>query len=352
MSFNLIKFELHRQVKSSIFILISLVLIVFTLTQFKEVMLIPINSEVDILKLESSGYHEFLYVEKSDEQLKTETITFLKKQIESNNLTDVEDLNSIISILENEQYAFDQIQSEVDTNSRGSSYLEYAQSQFGYRLGDVEEVNENLQKYDYSKELQHLFITYIQVIIVFLLFPIIMFTFVTDYSHNMFEIVYFNSNSASKYLITKFLGVLSCILFIIYVIGFVLNLVSFLNFKINGFDVGYNIFLIDYLIYIVPAILFFASLLLLLLMFTKKVSITFPIYIAYALFNVTPNAFSMNDNFVKLVNPIIRLDWVSPNIFQLAISRLIYILISILLIMLSNKVYKKMRNDIGKELTI
>lgn len=255
-------------------------------------------------------------------------------------------------MLENEQYAFDQIQNEVDTNSRGGLYLEYAQSQFGYRLGDVEEVNENLQKYDYSKELQHLFITYIQVIIVFLLFPIIMFTFVTDYSHNMFEIVYFNSNSASKYLITKFLGVLSCILFIIYVIGFVLNLVSFLNFKINGFDVGYNIFLIDYLIYIVPAILFFASLLLLLLMFTKKVSITFPIYIAYALFNVTPNAFSMNDNFVKLVNPIIRLDWVTPNIYQLAISRLIYILISILLIMLSNKIYKKMRNDIGKELTI
>lgn len=81
MSFNLIKFELRRQVKSGIFILISLVLIVFTLTQFKEVMLIPINNEGDILKLESSGYHEFLYVEKSDEQLKTETITFLKSRL-------------------------------------------------------------------------------------------------------------------------------------------------------------------------------------------------------------------------------------------------------------------------------
>lgn len=84
----------------------------------------------------------------------------------------------------------------------------------------------------------------------------------------------------------------------------------------------------------------------------RKVVAVFPIYILYIIFNMTPGVFNDTSSWIRLANPIIRLDGDAITISSLIVNRSFYIVLGVVFLLLSCNVYRQLRTNLKKVISI
>lgn len=355
---KLIWFESKKQITSFPFIIILVLLTVFSFTQMSEVFHIPVNSESDIQALDRAGERDFIAVSNTDEELKEKTIQYLEQMISAGTISDenAKIFEPVLALLKDDNYTFDDICLAMKDNSYISPWLMASKSQFGNRLGTVDEVNSNIQAKlgtkGYSPIVIEKYITYVQGISAILIFPLFLLLLIRDYRSNMYEVVYVQPLSPTKYILNRYLGIFIPFMLYLYLFGVILNLISVFHFIGAGYNVLYTPFISYFVIYILPTIFFFSSLIMLLMLLIRKVVAVFPIYILYTIFNMTPGIFNDSSSWIIIANPIIRLDGDAITISALIVNRFFYIVLGDVLLLLSCYVYRQLRTNLKKVISI
>ena len=235
-------------------------------------------------------------------------------------------------------------------------WLLACKGQFGERLGSVEEANQNilssLGDTAYNPKLYEKYVTYLQIVSALLIFPLFLFLFTRDYRHSMYKIIYAQPITAGRYIISRYLSVFIPLAFYLYVLGFALGLISAGKFIATGYAYQYTVFFPYFFTYLLPGIFFFSSLIMLLMLLLKKVIAVFPVYTIFVILNVTPDVFGLGGNWARIISPIIRLDEEAGGMAAIMINRFAYIVAGAVFILIACKLYKRLRHDPGKGITI
>lgn len=354
---RLIGFECKTQLRSMTFLIVLIIFAVFAVSQLTEVFHMPVKSEQDIQALDKSGERDYIFLKNTDDEIRTLSAQFLKQRIEDGSIPQdiAAKFDKVFEVLESSTQSFDDVLLEMQGNETVSSWLLACKAQFGQRFGSVQEVNQmmlsDLGNTGYSPKLYEKYATYIQIIASLIIFPLFLFLFTRDYRHGIYEIVYSQPMNSSKYLIIRYLGAFIPLMLSLYGLGFILNLISAARFAAMGYAYEYTLFFPYFMTYIFPTVFFFSALLMSLMLLIKKVTAVFPLYIIFVILNVTPNVFGTNGAWIKAMSPIIRLD--GAGIMQdIVINRIIYLVLSTAFLALSCKIYKRMKSDLRKGITI
>lgn len=355
---KLIKFECRAHMKNLTFLILLALLAVFGLTQLREVFHMPVKDESDIQILNQCGERDYLFVPNTDAVLRENSAHFLEKNI-SNGVIPQDKASLFVPVLDmlrDEQNTYDDVIRFFQKDEYLLSWLMSSKAQFGERLGSVEEVNDNLQdnlgKNGYSPVLFSQYVTYMQIMVAFLIFPIFVFLLLRDYKHSMYELIYAQPLSSSRYLLSRFWGAIVPLSFFLYLFGLFLNIISYWRFIIAGFSVGYTPFITYFVVYLLPTIFFFSSLLTILMLLMKRVVAVFPLYAIYILLNATPAVFNIDSNFIRMLNPVIRLDREPLGTMIVLINRIFYVVLGIFFLIASCHIYEKMRQNFRKVISI
>lgn len=209
---RLIKFECKKQITSFSFIIILALFTVFAITQLIEIFHMPVNSESDIRALDRCGEREYIFIINPDVELKNKSLEFLQQRISEGTISEeaASNFDTVLDMLIDDSYTFDDIFTSMKNNEFVFPWLSSCKAQFGERFGTVEEVNSNMQNglgsKGYSPNLFIKYVTYMQAIAALLIFPIFLLLFTRDYNNNMYEIVYVQPLSPTKYLLSRYLG--------------------------------------------------------------------------------------------------------------------------------------------------
>lgn len=353
---RLLGFECKTQLRSITFLIVLTIFAVFAVSQLTEVFHMPVKSEQDIQALDKSGERDYIFLKNTDDEIKTRSSQFLEKRIEDGSIPKdkAAEFDNVLEMLGSDTQSFDDVLLAMQDNETVSPWLLACKAQFGQRFGSVQEVNQmmlsDLGNTGYSPKLYEKYVTYIQIIASFIIFPLFLFLFTRDYRHGMAEIVYSQPMNSSKYLVLRYLGVFIPLMLCLYGLGFILNLISAVRFVAMGYE--YTLFLPYFMTYIFPTVLFFSTLLMLLMLLIKKATAVFPLYVIFVLSSVTSNVFGTNAAWIKAISPIIRLDGAATTIQNTAINRVVCIVLSMAFLALSCKIYKRMKSDLRKGITI
>jgi hypothetical protein len=353
---KLTAFEVKHQIKSITFIIVLLLFAVFIATQMRGVFHYPVYNDKDIKVLENNGELEYLFIPATEDELKSATIQYLQENIDSGSIPAerVKNFEHVIELLQSS--SFDEVYTAMQEDEYIAPWLRNSKSQFGQKIGNIEEVNHNLHAAigttGYGSQLYEKYVTYMQICATFLIFPIFLLLFTRDSRHNMSEILYAQPISSTKYILCRYLGALIPLLIFFYGFGIVLNLISTVRFAGAGWDISYTFFFKDFVVYIMPTVIFLSALIMFLMLLFKKAIAVFPIYIAYVIFNVTPWVFECGSCFGVLAKAIIRLDRQTVNAQDVMLNRIIYLLLAAVLIFAACKLYDHMKNNLRKAITI
>jgi hypothetical protein len=355
---RLLGFECKTQLRSMTFLIVLTIFAVFAFSQLTEVFHMPVKSEQDIQALDKSGERDYIFLKNTDDEIKTLSAQFLEKRIEDGSIPQdiVAEFDKAFEMLKKSTQSFDDVLLEMQDNETVLPWLLACKAQFGQRFGSVQEVNQmmlsDLGNTGYSPDLYAKYATYIQIIASLIIFPLFLFLFTRDYRHGMAEIVYSQPMNSSKYLVLRYLGAFIPLMFSLYGLGFILNLISAARFAAMGYAYEYTLFLPYFITYIFPTVFFFSTLLMLLILVIKKTTAVFPLYIIFVILNVSPDVFGSNGAWIKAISPIIRLDGAADTMQNIMINRVIYIVLSTVFLILSCKIYKRMKSDLRKGITI
>ncbi|WP_064203307.1 hypothetical protein [Brevibacillus brevis] len=353
---RLLAFEIKQQIRSLTFILVLCIFAIFIATQMNGVFHYPVYTNKDIKALEKSGELEYLFVPASEEELKSSTIQYLKNKIDNGSIPaeKAKDIGDVIQLLRGQ--SFINVYTAMQHDEYIIQWLNVGKSQFGQKVGSVEEVNNNLrtaiETQGYGSKLYEKYVTYMQICATFLIFPIFLLLFTRDSSSNMSEILYVQPLSSIRYILCRYFGALVPLLIFFYGFGIVLNVISTTRFARAGWGVAYTFFLSDFMVYILPTVVFLSALVMFLMILFKKAIAVFPIYIAYILFNVTPGAFEGGSNFGVLSRAIIRLDGQMVNPQTIMLNRGIYLLLTAGLLFAACMLYNRMKKNVRKAIAI
>jgi hypothetical protein len=331
---------------------------VFTITQLIEIFHMPVNSESDIRALDRSGEREYIFISNSDAELKNKSLVFLQQKISEGTISEeaASDFDAVLEMLLDDSYTFDDIFSTMKNDEFVFPWLSACKAQFGERFGTVEEVNNNLQNglgaKGYSPNLFIKYVTYMQAIAALLIFPIFLLLFTRDYKYNMYEIVYAQPLSPTKYILSRYLGAFLPLVAYLYLLGLVLNLISVSRFISAGYEISYTPFITYFVIYLLPTIFFLSCLIMLLMLLINKAVAVFPIYIIYIVFNITPDVFSYGNRWIRIINPIIRLDREVVGMGEVMINRIVYMILGVVFLVIACRVYEKLRQNLRKAITL
>lgn len=355
---RMIQFECKKQVASFTFLIVIFVFTVFAITQISEIFYMPVNSESDIYALERSGEHKYIFIPNTDVELKESAVEFLQQRISEGTISADNDsaFTPVFEMLLDDSYTFDDVLTAMNDDDIVFPWLIAIKTQFGERIGSVEEVNNNLRMElegkGYSSALFEKYVTYIQVISAFLVFPMFLLLFTRDYRYNMYEIIYTQPVSSTKYILCRYVGIFFPLVAYLYFLGLVLNLISVSRFVDTGYEISYTPFITYFAICLLPTIYFFCSLITLLMLCIKKAIAVFPIYIMYVMLNATPDVFGLGNDWVGMLNPIIRLDREVGEIGIIIANRIFYLILGTLCLVIACKVYDKSKRDLRKVITI
>ena len=362
---RLFRFECKMQMKSMTFIATVLLFAIFAVSQLMAVFYLPVMNERDIQALSTMApdINQYVYTKNTDDkEIKALSITFLKNVLNDNTLEQnvVSELQYTIELLNNEAYTFDEVMTAVSEYEYAPAWLLSCKAQFSQRLVTLEEANHNIQSIlgntGYSPVLYENYVTYMQAIMSFLIFPLFLLVFIKDYRNGIFEIIYAQPISSSKYLLCKYLSIFIPLSVYLYLTGLILNLISASRFVMSGLEYQYTFFTPYFISYIFPALFFMSAVITVLMLLIKKAVAVLPIYILYVLFNVTPRTFAFgmsNADWIYLINPIIRLDHdivFDPSVIVL--NRVIYICLGIVLMIMACLLYKKIQRNMRGAITI
>jgi hypothetical protein len=318
----------------------------------------PVKSEQDIQALDKSGERDYIFLENTDDEIRTLSAQFLKQRIVDGSIPQdiAAKFDRVLAMMESGTQSFDDVLLEMQGNETVSPWLLACKAQFGQRFGSVQEVNQmilsGLGNAGYSPKLYKKYVTYIQIIASMIIFPLFLFLFTRDYRHSMVEIVYCQPIHSSKYLILRYLGAFIPLVFCLYGLGFIFNLISAARFATMGYAYEYTLLLPYFITYIFPTVFFFSALLMALMLLIKKVTAVFPLYIIFVILNVTPSVFGSNGAWIKAISPIIRLDAAAGIMQSIMINRMVYLILGVAFLVLSCLIYKQMKTNLRKGITI
>ncbi|MBN1045776.1 hypothetical protein DVW08_10510 [Clostridium botulinum] len=358
-SLKLTLFEIKKQITSISFIIIIAIFIIFAITQMGEIFHYPVRNNQDITYLKEHGENDYLYVNASLEELRTNTIDYLNRIISQDQMKkeDANVIKNLITKMEQENLSFDQTYKILSKeNPDLIPCLDVCKSQFGHKVGTIDEINQNmkitLDGKEYSTIFFEKYVTYMQLICAMLILPLFMLLFTKDVRHNMNEIISIQPISAIRYILCRYIGCLLPVLLIVYILGLAMNFYIIHRFQTAGWQINYEFFFKDYMIFIVPTILFLSSLIMFLVLFLKKSIAVFPLYIFYVIFNATQSTFLGRNQANSLYKCVIRLDNIIPYNNFILLNRGLYLVLSVILIIISCILYKYSRNNPRRAVTL
>lgn len=357
-SFRLLKFEVKKQLNSITLLIVFAIITVFAISQLTGVFHIPVSSDKDIEVLRQNGELEYIFVDNSDEELIAMSLDFLNNRIADGSIPQnvAVEFDDAIEMLESGTHSFDDVMQITKDNKFVSPWVMVCYSQFSQRLGTVEEVNGTMLSAfvdnGYTSELYQKYVTYMQMISAFIIFPLFLFLFTRDYRSGMYEILYMQPIKEYKYILLRYLGVFIPLTLYLYGFGLILNLISAIRFITLGYPYQYTRFFSTFMLYLFPALFFFSTLITMLMLMIKKAVAVFPIYIIFVILSATPGVFNFDGNIANIISPIIRLDEQTGGLETNIINRIIYIVLGGLFLALSCKFYKNMKTDLRKGITI
>lgn len=348
---NLIMFDLRKQFKNIVFIIMAIVFIIFTISQTLEVFCYPVKTEKDINTLAKIGEREYIYVKATNDEFVTSTINNMKNNFKALNISkeSVSKFEDVIEMLRNKgfEYTYEKYKSDEYIEP----WLKASKLQFEYKLGNVEQVNYNIKKSlgenGYLNDFHMKYVTYVQICSGFIMLPIFLTMLTRDFKSGTTEIIYSKSINPTIYLICKYIASLILVNILFYTLGLIISLISAYRFKVYGWDIKYSFFIKDFIIFILPTTFYLSALIVFLSIILRKTSAILPIYIVYIIFNVTPKAFG-NKIFSIFSRAVIRLDMGNLNYTDIFINRIMYIIIGVLLIIISCKVYRKITYNLER----
>ncbi|WP_252217393.1 MULTISPECIES: hypothetical protein [unclassified Clostridium] len=358
-SLKLTLFEIKKQITSISFIIITAIFIIFAITQMGEIFHYPVRNNQDSTYLKEHGENDYLYVNASLEELRTNTIDYLNRIISQDQMKkeDANVIKNLITKMEQENLSFDQAYKILSKeNPDLIPCLDVCKSQFGHKVGTIDEINQNmkitLDGKEYSTIFFEKYVTYMQLICAMLILPLFMLLFTKDVRHNMNEIISIQPISAIRYILCRYIGCLLPVLLIVYILGLAMNFYIIHRFQTAGWQINYEFFFKDYMTFIVPTILFLSSLIMFLVLFLKKSIAVFPLYIFYVIFNATQSAFLGRNQANSLYKCVIRLDNIIPYNNFILLNRGLYLVLSVILIIISCILYKYSRNNPRRAVTL
>lgn len=364
-TFRLIRFECGKQLKSLTFLFILALFAVFACSQLSEIFHLPVTNENDIQALSkiSSDTSQYVYVTNTDDsEVKALSLAFLQEQLNENSLSqDVkEEMLTVIQMLQDDSFTFNDIVSATADYKYIPAWLNSCEAQYGQSLTSVEEANQNilssLGNKGYTPILFKNYVTYMQIILTLLIFPIFLLLLTRDYRHGMYEIIYTQPVSSNKYLLCRYMGALIPTAVYLYLLGVLLNLVSAFRFIEAGFEYQYTPFAPYFFTYIFPALFFFSAFIMVLMLLIKKAVAVLPIYTIYVLFNVTPKVFVLGSedvDWIYIINPVLRLDReLTESMPMILLNRTIYLLLGTVMLIIACWIYGRLRKNMRRVVTI
>lgn len=358
-SLRLTLFEIKKQITSISFIAITSIFVAFAIIQMGEIFHYPVMNNQDIIYLKEHGEGDYLYVNTSTEELKDNTIDYLNKIISQDQMRKEDEsiIKNLITKIEQENLSFDQAYEILSReNSDLLSWLDACKTQFGYKVGTIDEINQNmkinLNGQGYNTVFFEKYVTYMQLTCAMCILPLFILLFTKDVRYNMNEIISVQPITAIRYILCKYFGCLLAVLLILYTLGIVMNSYIINRFQSAGWQINYEFFFKDYIIFIVPTILFLSALIMFLVLFLKKAIAVFPLYILYIIFNATQSAFVGQNHENSLYKCVIRLDNMIPYNNFILLNRGLYLILSVILIIISCRLYKHSRSNPRRAITI
>lgn len=348
---NLIIFELKKQARSITFIIISLLFLGFTISQTMEVFYYPVKTEKDIKALVNIGEREYLYVKASEQEFISAVVENLENNFESGAIDSEQSMKieKVISALKSK--GFDYTYKLYKDDQYIEPWLSAAKIQFEYKLGSVAQVNHNMKQalgeHGYFEILHRKYVTYVQVCAAFVIFPVFLFMITRDFKSGTTEVLYSKPIDASLYLVCKYIASLILVNFLFYILGVCLSIINMYKFMAEGWNPNYSFFINDFIVFIAPTTFYLSAFILFLGMFLRKTAAMLPIYVIYVIFNVTPKAFG-NKYFSVFSRVVLRLDRENLTFTDILTNRVLYILLGIVLVIISCKVYKKISYNIER----
>lgn len=339
-------FNIKKKWKRIPLIILLILLMVFIFTQIGEIFHYPVKSDVDLHKLEGYGENNYLYINKTDSEIKKELRNNIEKTI-TNNTDSTENLSSLKELLKNlDYYDLDELIEKCKKDNVSYAYLKNTIQEIKMEYKSYNAINKDLlestKNKGYQIEFQKNYITYIQAIIAFLLIPFVIVIFEEDDRYNIRESMKITSNEYLKFFITELCTVLIPIIIFTYILGVGLNLYSYMKFHLAGYNVKYLPITTKYCLYFIPSLICFTSVLILIISKSKNYMSLIPLYLVWVIFNITPRATKLPKIFESLL-VLYRLDTNILDGNNILFRQLFIVILSIIILMLS---YYKRREEI------
>ncbi|MBU5438464.1 ABC transporter permease [Tissierella sp. MSJ-40] len=349
MIFDIIGFEMKQQVKSIIFWLCVLLFVGFTYSEMSYIFYLPVKSDADIRAIK--GYHEYLYVDRTEEELREYVIYRLKSMekagvnvegymIQLGEKMDKEGL-SILQIM-------NYVRKEKDTETAEwiEEWIKAFMDNGKERLGTVKEVNKNLRSWlgdkAYTYEVSMNYADLAQLVGGILILPIFALLFSKDRRYRMNELIHTKQVKSHEYVLGRYFGCFLSFFLSVFILGICVDSIICIKFGRAGWNTRFLDMIVQILIYVLPSLLFASALIVTLSLVFKNGMAVIPIYILYFIFNVTEGVFIGRGNFsVTLYKFLIRtliVESINDVIIQ---NRIIYMALTVVLLIVSCKIWEK-----------
>lgn len=351
MIFNVMRFELRRQMKSIIFWLCILLFVIFIYNEMSYIFYLPVKSDADIKAI--NGHYEYLYVNRTKEELREYVIDRLKT-MEKSGVNKKGYMTQLGEKMDKEGLSILQIMNYVkegndtDTVKWIEEWIETFMDNGKERLGTVEEVNKNLRSWlgnkAYTYEVSQDYADFTQLCGGILILPIFALLFSRDRIYRMNELIHTKQVKSYEYVLGKYLGCFLSFFLSIFIIGICIDFIVCIKFGRAGWDTSFNDMIAQIFIYVLPSLLFASALIVTLSLVLKNNMAAIPIYILYFIFNVTEGVFTGtidSSGSVTLYKFLIR-TWNIKSINSVIIqNRIIYMILTCILLVLSFKIWAK-----------
>ncbi len=339
-------FNIRKKWKRIPLVILLAVLTIFIFTQVGAIFHYPVKNDVDIHKLEESGETKYLYIKKTDNEIKKQLKSNIEKTIKNNTYGNTS-INSLKTILkELDYYDLDELVNKSKEDNASYAYLIDKLQEIQMEYKSHSEINKallgNTGNKGYQMEFQKNYITYIQAIIAFLLIVFVVIIFEEDNKYRIRESLKITSNKYLKFFTTQLCTVLIPIVIFTYTLGIGLNVYSYMKFYFAGYNIVYLPMTMKYCLYFIPSLICFTSVLILIISKVKNYMSVIPLYLIWIIFNITPRATKLPEIFEYLI-VLHRLDVGSLYESHILIKQLFTILASIIMLVLS---YNKKKEEI------
>lgn len=354
---RLLVFECKRQICSFTFLIVLAVFTVFMFSQLIEIIHIPVKTEQDIQALNQCGERDYIMIDDTEQNFIANTVMFLRQRIEDGSIPQnkASDYDEVFSMFESGS-SFNEVFEAMQHNEDVYSWLRSCKEQYQQRMGSVEEVNADMASAmgnrGYSPVLCEKYVSYMQVIVSFLMFPLYLMMLTRDYRHGMYEVIYEQPIHPDRYILLRYFGVLAPLVIYLYVFGLLLNLISAGRFVMLGYEYQYTAFFPYFITYLFPTVFFFSVLVMLLMLLTRRAVAAFPICVLIYLLTATPGIFGLDKDWFRKLSPVLRLDMWSGSQESIWLNRMVYLGIGILCIAVACAVYNRLRTNLRKGVRI